>query len=102
MHRSHNICWCWEGAAKLSSHCAVVVGLRAFKFAALEHTRPAEFLGSFADCLPSLLLIPGTPAAPVLTLLQKPVVWSQPTAPAMMSGAAGRGAWGTPTALSLQ
>ena len=47
-------------------------------FAALEHTRPAAFFGSFANCLPSLLLIPGTPEAPVLTLLRHPDLWSQP------------------------
>ena len=51
-------------------------------FAALEHTRPAAFLGSFSDCA---LPLSESPAAPVLTLLHHPDLWSQPAAPATLS-----------------
>ena len=66
-------------------------------FAALEHTHPAALLGSFSDCLPSLLLILGTPAACVLTLLRHPDLRSQSAARATLSEVSS--AWGTPTTL---
>ena len=53
-------------------------------FAALEHTRPAAFLGSLADTLPSLLLVPGSLAKPMVDLLQNCDKWSHPDSPAQL------------------
>ena len=57
-------------------------------FAALEHTRPAAFLGSLADTLPSLLLVPGSLAKPMVDLLQNCDKWSHPDSPATLREAA--------------
>ena len=83
-----------DDPGKWNSHhqAQLALGDGGGAFAALEHTCPAAFPGSFADCLPTLL-IPGIPAAPVLTLLRQPDLWSQPVVAATLSRVAG--AWGT-------